>query len=557
MARCANLTEVYLANFLHLYQPPTQKKKILKQVTEESYRKIFKILLEKKRARVTMNIQGCLTELWKNQGYDGVINQVRKLLKTGRLELVDSAMYHPFMPGLPEAEMVRQIKLNGEMSRKVYGAGYQPKGFFPTEMAYEERVGRVVRQLGYEWIILDEASNPLPRKYDEGETKIYELGVNEEIRNPKSEIRNKLKILNMNVSNKETKGGKQETGIRHPELVSGSADSEIPKQVRNDGINGEKKTLKVFFRERGLSFLMLSAQIVTGSMLEGELAKKLGSASGSDPALVKATAGKQARRGKSSSGYVVTGMDGETFGHHRPGLEQLLAEMFASKKIETVTISDLLKIFKNREKVTPVAATWALMNTQMARNAPFARWNDPENTIHQMQWHLTHLAVRTVNEAKGKIESENDRRQWQAARKLLDKALHSDQYWWASAKPWWSLEMIERGAKELVEAVGACPLAEVEKVREAKDLYGEIIYTGFDWQREGVVENLFKQHQDEELAFGLQLETPDVPEKEYRQVVKRLREQEKQAVKERNYDLAKRFKERLEMLAYQRSKIRK
>lgn len=467
---------MYLANFLHLYQPPTQTKKILRQVTEESYEKILGILLKSKRAKVTLNIAGCLTELWKEQGYDRVINQVKRLLKTGRVELTDSAIYHPFLPGLPEEEIVRQIKLNREVNRKVYGKKYRPKGFFPPEMAYEEKVGRVVAELGYKWMILDEASNPKSAGRGEAERKVYEMKL------PGSEQGNKLRVL---------------------------------------------------FRERGLSFMMLSAQIVTGSMLVGELRKRL-----------------------NREGYVVTGMDGETFGHHRPGLEQLLVEMFESKEIETVTIPELLQLFKEVEKVKPLAATWALMNTQMARNAPFARWNDPENSIHQMQWHLTHLAIREIEKAKAKIRSGKDKGQWQAARRLLDKALHSDQFWWASAKPWWSLEMIERGAKELVEAVGACPLVAMEKVKEAKDLYTQIIMTGFDWQREGVVENLHKEHKDEEIAFGLQLETPDIPEKEYRQVVKRLKEQEKQAVKERNYDLAKRFKERLEMLAWQRGKIK-
>jgi hypothetical protein len=497
---------MYLANFFHIYQPPTQKEKILKRVTEESYEKIFKILLTKKRARVTMNITGCLTELWKEQGYDKVINQVRKLLEQGRLELTESAIYHPFLPGLPKREMVRQIKLNREVNKKAYGNAYKPRGFFPPEMAYEERVGQVASEMGYEWIILDEASCPSPL-FDEGaQTKVYEM---------------KHEDVTDDVSSMKY-------------IVSGMGKTKIhDTKYMIQNTEERKLPLRVFFRERPLSFLILSAQIVTGSILVGELEKRL-----------------------SNDGYVITGMDGETFGHHRPGLEQLLVEMFENEKIETVTISDLMKMFEGRKKVRPVPATWALMNTQMARNAPFARWNDPENSIHQMQWHLTHLAIGEIEKAEGKIRTGKDKKQWQAARKLLDKALHSDQYWWASAKPWWSLEMIERGAKELVEAVGSCPLVAMEKVKEAKELYTQIIMTGFDWQREGMVEDLHKAHQDEELAFGLQLETPDVPEKEYRQVVARLKEQEKQAVKERNYDLATRFKERLEMLAFQRKKIK-
>jgi microcystin degradation protein MlrC len=63
---------MYWANFLHIYQPPTQTKEILDRVTNESYRKIVAGLLDNPTAKVTLNINGVLTEMLAENGYQDV-----------------------------------------------------------------------------------------------------------------------------------------------------------------------------------------------------------------------------------------------------------------------------------------------------------------------------------------------------------------------------------------------------------------------------------------------------------------------------------------------------
>jgi len=43
------------------------------------------------------------------------------------------------------------------------------------------------------------------------------------------------------------------------------------------------------------------------------------------------------------------------------------------------------------------------------------------------------------------------------ARKMMDSALASDHFWWASAKTLWSMEMIEDGAYRLLETLQSVP----------------------------------------------------------------------------------------------------
>ena len=331
------------ANFLHIYQPPTQKPFWVHKVTAESYRKITKHLRESKDAKLTLNINGILLEHLDHCGEHDVLDDLKKLLAEGKIELTGSAKYHPILPFLPDSEIVRQIRLNEEIHRKYFGDLYKPKGFFPPEMGFNKHVAEVVAKLGYEWIIADELSFPKdlrPIDY----SKIYTL-----------------------------KGA---------------------------------KNFKIYFRERRMSWIILSGQVGTGNLLIKSLGERL-----------------------KRSEYLLTAMDGETFGHHRPGLEQLLFEIYQSPLLKTVLISELPTLFDKTEVVEPGPSTWALMEKDLEQKKPFSRWKDPENIIHQMQWELTDLAVAAMSQA-----SKTDPG-YEEARLSLDRAIHSDQYWWASAKP--------------------------------------------------------------------------------------------------------------------------
>jgi len=133
---------------------------------------------------------------------------------------------------------------------------------------------------------------------------------------------------------------------------------------------------------------------------------------------------------------------------------------------------------------------------------------------------------------------------YSAARVLLDRALHSDQYWWASAKPWWSLEMIERGAKELRDVVLMAPGASQSAKTEAQHLYQQIIFTGFEWQRDGVVEALAKQ-EDEEIRQRTDEGLPKLPPEEIEKIIKNL-EREMQLVAARHeYERAAQLRDRI------------
>lgn len=402
---------MYWANFLHVYQPAEQQQDILASIVTQSYRPLFSGFARQKNVRLTLNITGALLELLDTHGYRDLIDDLRRAGGEGRLEFTGSAKYHALLPFLRQDEVVRQVKLNNETNRYFLGGAYKPRGFFPPEMAYVPRLAKIVADLGFEWILLDEIA--------------YSGQV-----------------------------GKIDYSQRYR-------------------IAGTK--LGVYFRERRTSNLIMSAVVRSQKTLQQAMRADL--------------------RGER---YLITAMDGETFGHHRPGLEKLLFQIFATKGFTLKTISELAPHYPRVVAVKPHTSTWASSEHDIERGIQFLSWSDPSNAIHAWQWKLLHLTERSVRHALARGVSRK------RLRAKMDIALASDHFWWASAKPWWSVEMIEDGAYRLLDVLRSVPRLSKQKLALASRYYENIVSTAFLWQRTGKIRSMMRE----------QMETLRIPFKE-------------------------------------------
>lgn len=457
---------MFWANFLHFYQPPTQKEFWVKKIANESYRVIVKGLLANPKARVTININAGLTELFDRYDCHDVIDGLRELAERGQIEFTGSAKYHPFLPLIPEDEIRRQIELNTETNKKYFGEAYNPKGFFPPEMGYSRKVADVVRSMGFSWLIVDELA-----------------------------FNGKMNQL-------------------HPDTM-----------YTLDGTDD----FTIFFRERDASFRILSAEVGISVFSAGMLLKLLGD---------------RVHREE----YLLTAMDGETFGHHRPGLESLLFELYTVPELTSLTLSEVSQHITKREPCEPLSSSWALMKKDIEQKTPFSRWNDETNPIHQMQWELTALAIAVTRKLPTTDSAFPD------VRHRLDEAIHSDQYWWASASPWWSIEMMEAGAKDLSDVVLHNPVATPEEQQRATKLYHDIVFTAFEWQRTDKISARIKAS-DEDVTQRITTEIPHIPLEEFETIVRNLEKQMETSAKNREYERAAQLRDRVQELLAKKKDI--
>ncbi|HRY63261.1 MAG TPA: hypothetical protein P5267_01480, partial [Patescibacteria group bacterium] len=143
-------------NFLHFYQPPTASDEQIRSIVKSCYQPWADFLLKNKKVKVTLNLTACLTERLFSLGYEKLLKQFATLAKSGQIEFVESAAFHPILPLLPDKEIIKQIKINHDINARRLGSVYRPRGFFPPEMAYTPRLARLIDQLKYHYLILDQ-----------------------------------------------------------------------------------------------------------------------------------------------------------------------------------------------------------------------------------------------------------------------------------------------------------------------------------------------------------------------------------------------------------------
>ena len=104
--------------------------------------------------------------------------------------------------------------------------------------------------------------------------------------------------------------------------------------------------------------------------------------------------------------------------------------------------------------------------------------------------------------------------------------------------------MIERGAKELIEAVTLTPGASEHDKQKAKRLYYAIIETAFNWQRAGIVDERAHK-EDEDIRQRTDSEMPNLPAKEINKMTIELGKQLKQVVVAQEFERAAHIRDRI------------
>ena len=303
---------------------------------------------------------------------------------------------------------------------------------------------------------------------------------------PRSEIKRQIE-LNEKTNKKYFGKSWKPQGFFSPELAYSKKVAETAKQCGYKWIIAEELAatkkpdfksiytikglddFKIIFRDKRISVLILSAIARSVRSFIQEIGKK------------------ELKKNR----YLLTMMDAETFGHHRPGLENLLFQIYNDKKIKKVFVSELVKQFDADKKITPRDSTWSSEEQdfwlEKEKTRSFTLWNHPQNPIHHLQWEFTYFVIDMVKKLNKNAPH------YKEVREKLDKALQSDQFWWASAKPWWSLEMIEAGAFLLKDIVFSIPDMAKTKKQKAREYYRQIIDIAFEWQRSGKIRHAYRE----------------------------------------------------------------
>ncbi|MEM5799873.1 MAG: hypothetical protein QXZ43_04395 [Candidatus Aenigmatarchaeota archaeon] len=148
------MSEFYLSLLLHFYQPPWQYRNVLEKIINECYEPLIEYF-QRFKPSLTVNVNYSLIEVLERKGFDDIARRFIESIKN--LDVTNSAAYHIIIPlvlALTNGEAIvrDQIELNKSYLEKY---GIKPKGFFPPEMAIDEKTISVASS---DWIIADSVS---------------------------------------------------------------------------------------------------------------------------------------------------------------------------------------------------------------------------------------------------------------------------------------------------------------------------------------------------------------------------------------------------------------
>jgi hypothetical protein len=188
---------------------------------------------------------------------------------------------------------------------------------------------------------------------------------------------------------------------------------------------------------------------------------------------------------KQNDVYVITAMDGETFGHHIKNyentfLKKVLDMISNEDEIQMSFISTLdTKFPLSEQKIIPKKSSWSTTGDDYAKGIFYPLWDHPTNKIHTYYWKILRSLAQLMNivdrlDLTGNWEAINYRT---TARWFYDKSFCSDTTWWANPPNLWSPNMIYKGIILLMKAALNAHLALLKaNIKKAEGYFDAISY---------------------------------------------------------------------------------
>lgn len=182
--------------------------------------------------------------------------------------------------------------------------------------------------------------------------------------------------------------------------------------------------------------------------------------------------------------YVITAMDGETFGHHIQDYEEdflgnALSLISKADDLKLAFISNIESNFPTaQETIIPKKSSWSTSLEDLENEVPYPLWKHPDNRIHKFYWKIMKNLNRLMELADG-LKNSDDwgiKNHYQTARWFYDRSLHSCPLWWANPlNGTWSPNLIYKGIELIMKAALNAQLALVNAGLDDGDAYFDSI----------------------------------------------------------------------------------
>ncbi|MFW9915439.1 MAG: hypothetical protein ACFFGZ_07480 [Candidatus Thorarchaeota archaeon] len=130
-------------------------------IINKSYLPVLNMLHKNPGFKVVLNWTGWTLETLAGENKSiypdragEAIDLIRELLDCGQIDITGTSWSHAILPLCDTDDARKQIELGLETTQRILY--HKPKGFFPPELAIDPLLPGMLRQVGYEWTIIDD-----------------------------------------------------------------------------------------------------------------------------------------------------------------------------------------------------------------------------------------------------------------------------------------------------------------------------------------------------------------------------------------------------------------
>lgn len=146
----------------HAYFDDATNKSIFLKVAQKCYipanALIYDLLQRYPTFKCAFSLSGTFLEQCQRY-FPEIINSFKRLVQTGRVELLAETYYHSLASVSSKKEFVRQINQHKTAIEEIFA--YRPTILRNTELIYNNEIGEIARLLGYEGVIIEGADKIL------------------------------------------------------------------------------------------------------------------------------------------------------------------------------------------------------------------------------------------------------------------------------------------------------------------------------------------------------------------------------------------------------------
>ncbi len=147
------MSKVFLSLVIHNHQPVGNFDFVFDEAYHRAYKPFIEILKKYPMIKISMHISGPLLE-YLEYHHNEYFDDIKNLIKEGRLEILSGGFYEPILGVLPEKAAIGQVKMMNDYIKEKFD--YEPMGYWTAERIWEPHLPSVIASTGLKYTMLDD-----------------------------------------------------------------------------------------------------------------------------------------------------------------------------------------------------------------------------------------------------------------------------------------------------------------------------------------------------------------------------------------------------------------